>query len=271
MVPRVLFLSAGLILCELPLLAQSSWTMRSENPIIEVEYLHPFLKDDSNLSSAEVVTISSRIKSGSATAFIFELPWVSGTASPPSYLSSSLPGQTTSGSSIGNPYIGIEFGSEDTYFFGEFGVRLPLMPENYATALAGSIADFDRFEAYTPNVIQVGAALNLEPSLGAGFSCRLRLGPSLHFSSKTGRGSEDLINYSAILSYESQSVDAGAGILGRARVFGSSSNSSVEQLEGLLRLHIDHVHPALQLRAPLDAGLQTAYDLEVGLNLAVGF
>jgi hypothetical protein len=45
----------------------------------------------------------------------------------------------------------------------------------------------------------------------------------------------------------------------------------VEQLEGSLRFHIDHVHPAVQLRAPLDVDLQTVFDLELGLNLAFDF
>jgi hypothetical protein len=269
-VTRTVFLAAGLLCCASTLFAQSAWTMRSDNPTIEVEYLHPMLKENPYLSSADVVTFSTRVKSGRLTAFIFELPWVSGTATQ-NYVSSIFPGQATSGSTIGNPYIGVEFGSNDTYFFGEFGIRIPLMPNEYAPASAGLTADFDRFEAYTPNVIQVAAALNLNPPLGAGFSCRLRCGPSLDFSSKTGGGSEDLINYAAILSYETQSVEAGAGILGRASITGSSTNRSLAQIEGLLRLHIDHIHPAFQLRTPLDNGLRTFYNLEFGANLAFGF
>jgi hypothetical protein len=244
--------------------------MRGENSTIEVEYLHPFLKDNSYLSSADIVTLSSRIRAGSAAALVFELPWVSGALSVDESLASFF-GQSTRESQIGNPYLGLEMGSMSSIFFGEVGVRIPLMSEHAAaSAIAGINGDFDRFEAYSPQIFQIGGALNLKPALGAGFHCRLRLGPSFDFSTRSGGGSETLINYGVLLSYESEKVDAGAGVVGRASTT-SSSNQSVEQLEGSLRFHIDHVHPAVQLRAPLDVDLQTVFDLELGLNLAFDF
>jgi hypothetical protein len=261
-----LILIASLILAASPLPAQSIWTMRGERSALEVEYLHPVLKDGANPSSADIITISTRVRSGNTTAVTFELPWVSGTTS------SSFLFESQSQSAIGNPYLGIEFESDDKQFFGEIGVRLPLMSEQSTTAaIAGITGDFDRFEAYTPNIFQVGGALNLKPELGGGFSIRLRCGPYFDFSTRESGGSETLINYAAVLAFESESVGAGAGIAGRSNTAGNASNSTVGQFEGSLRLHVDKVHPALQLRIPLDEALQNLYDIELGINLAIQF
>ena len=255
-----------LFLCVSSLPAQSIWTMRGEQSTLEVEYLHPVLKEGSNPSSADIVTISTRVKSGNNSAIIFELPWVSGVTT------SSFLLQSQSQSAIGNPYIGIEFESNDKDFFGEVGVRVPLMAEQSNTAaIAGIIADFYRLEAYTPNIFQLRGALNLKPELGGGFSIRLHCGPSFDFSTRDGGGSETFLDYAVVLGLETESVGAGVGLIGRTSTVSNAVNSNVDQLEGILRIHIDRIHPALQLRTPLDDVLNNLYDLEFGINLAVQF
>ena len=240
--------------------------MRGERSTIEIEYLHPVLKEGTGLTSANIVTLSSRIKTGINSAVIVELPWVNGEAAENLFFA------TGGQSAIGNPYLGLEFESNDKEFFGEVGVRAPLMSEQSTTAaIAGIAADFDRFEAYTPNIFQVGGALNLKPELGSGFSIRLRCGPTFDFSSRESGGSETLINYAALLGYESESAGFGVGIVGRANTSQNTSNSTIDQFEGSIRLHADSFHPALQFRTPLDEGLSNLYDLEFGINLAVQF
>ena len=257
-----------LMLCASAVSAQSVWTMRGDNSTVEVEYLYPLILSQAYPSSVDIITLSSRIRVGDIASIIIEIPWISG----PAPLISGQSNSSNHQSWIGNPYIGTEIGSSNSMLMGEIGFRLPLMSEDAASsAIAGISADFARFEAYTPQVFQVCGAANLRPELGGGFSSRLRFGPAFDISTREGGGSETLLEYCALMVYESEIFDAGAGVVGRASITANSSNSSIEQLECLARLHIDNVHPALQLRTPLDESLRKVYDFEFGINLALEF
>jgi hypothetical protein len=81
-------------------------------------------------------------------------------------------------SQFGNPYLGLDAGSPQSGFQGEFGVRVPVVSDFTETAAAGSASDYiERIEAFLPDLVPIYLGVNYRVKTENGFGMRLRLVP----------------------------------------------------------------------------------------------
>jgi hypothetical protein len=249
--------------------AQSLWLDRRHDKAIGMEVLRPNFTNDDDGVSGLALFLSLRAPLSNQLRFVGELPFVNS-----NFESSSFFFESGSQSTIGNPYLGLEIGRQNSPVFGEFGVRLPLASEdNFGAALVGVITDFDRLEAFLPNTLPITGMLNYHYKLASGFTVRLRGGPSLLIYTGADNGGSDLfMGYSAQTGYESERVSILGGLTGRANLTEGGADfgeRSVHQLGFNASVGFGNVRPGLHFRLPLDDDLKESMDFVFGLNLGI--
>ncbi|MDZ7363851.1 MAG: hypothetical protein ONB46_24515 [candidate division KSB1 bacterium] len=254
----------------IPLAAQSIWLDRRHDQSLGLEVLIPdFKPEDGEGVSGWALFLSLRAPLSNQLRFIGEMPFVHADFESRSFLTSS-----SSQNSIGNPYLGLEIGRQGSPVFGEFGVRAPLASEDkFDAALVGLITDFDRVEAFLPNVVSISGMLNVHQVSETGFALRLRAGPSLLVSTEDEDDDTELsIGYSAQAGYETEAVSILGGVTGRANMTEENADfgeRSVHQLGFNASLGLGKVRPGVHFRLPLDDDLKEPLDFVFGLHLGV--
>lgn len=185
--------------------AQSIWLNQGRENSFAIEILKPDLEnsnfvDYSFLSSA--IFLSGRFLLGDNVVLVGELPFAH--ANQDIAIFNFLTGATTQETNeaqtlIGNPYLGLELGNPNSSTFTELGLRLPITPENKSIATEfGISSDFDRFEAFTPDVLTLTGKINSRQKRASQLVTHLRGGPTLLINTAgTGDDAELFFDYSA--------------------------------------------------------------------------
>ncbi|HJS46443.1 MAG TPA: hypothetical protein VJ773_00515 [Gemmatimonadales bacterium] len=176
-------------------------------------------------------------------------------------------------SALGNVYVGGEIGAPGATLAGHLGVYLPTAPGDAVDpALVGLLTDFDRFEAYLPDVIAVRGGLHYRQADPGGVRYGFRVGASGIAPTGGGGGSELLVDYGFLFGIEQDRVR----ILGTldGRLFATAGGGlgfaerTVHQAGVELTLLGGRVEPRLILRVPMDELLEDAGPM-VGLGATV--
>jgi hypothetical protein len=264
--------------------AQSPWLDRSARRSLDVE--SDFSTFDHSSVSTWFVTVRAPV--GATVHFVGELPYSRAGVQQPLMIPVG-PGYGYSGFAadalVGNPYLGFEFVPRTGPFWTEVGVRAPIVTENHALSyavawapspvgpasldpygveqalydratIAGTLADFDREEAFLPNQLPVrvafhyGLATRTEPAL----QLDLHGAPVIMFRVHEDPLLEDEqidIGYGATLRVVGRRERICAGIVRRWTAFGQVTTSAVGQLDMAADFLVGAVRPGLRVRVPL--------------------
>ncbi len=233
--------------------AQNLWRGRVTQSNVGIEFLKPNFTDRNAGTTGLVTTLSGAFTLRGGTALVVEMPFIFSSYSSPFGLSYDE-------SALGNPYLGLQFGPSGSSYYGDIGVRLPLMDEHQDLARGvATLADIDRFEAYIPHVFQASAAVNFDHEVAPSLRLLARIGPSFDVST-SGRGGTNLYaDYGVTFELQQQEFSLGAGYSARMILTsdaGSIDDRTIDEavLGGYFR--IDRLEPGLQARFPLDEYLR---------------
>jgi hypothetical protein len=112
---------------------------------------------------------------------------------------------------FGNPYLGIEMFSRKLSMSSEFGINLPIAPENnekngQAAAIGFMTNYIDRAEAFEPNRIPIYVGLNYYYKATSNLIMKYSGGTSLWFDSKGGEKMSSYLLYKLKVGYNIKKV-----------------------------------------------------------------
>ena len=259
----------GSLLVAAPLAAQQAWLGSGRAGEVSLEILRPDLKglgDQSFMSMA--MFLSGRFPLGRRMFLVTEIPIATGS------LSTSYFGFSTreSGSTVGDPYVGIEEG--DGTAFGELGVRVPLASENQAAPeLIGMAADLERTEAFAPKVATVSLFLNYRAAAPSGLTFRIRGGPLAWIATQTGvLGAHDAelwAAYAVQAGYAAPRFTLLGGIGGRAIITEDVTHRFTDQVVLSATFGSPSLRPGVSLRVPIDNDRDQLVGYSIGISLSV--
>lgn len=249
--------------------AQSIWLDRSPDKMLALEILKPSLKGEENVSfTTAAYFLTYRTPLSKNVRFVGELPFAHGDFGRQVNFFFTRFGP---GSTLGNPYLGVEVQREGSPMFVEIGARAPLTSDSQFQAVTtGLAADFDRMEAFMPNTIPFTGMLNYRQKSASGLAFRLRGGPSFLVGT-SGGGSQWLLGYSAQVGYETRPFNLNAGLSGRANLSGEGDygERSIHQLGLSANLGLGQFRPGVHFRMPLDQDTREGLNYVVGINLGI--
>jgi hypothetical protein len=259
-----------------PTAAQPFWMPRGEGKVaVMFEFLRPDIEsiDRSFLSSAYF--LSGRVMLSSGLRLVGEIPYANYKAT---FQSTDLNGieitVEESGSTVGNPYLGLELSPGDGPVFVELGVRAPLADEDQLAARSIGIAsDAARWEAFLPKAVLIQGAFNVREVTDSKVEYRMRLSPVLLISTDDtfyADGAELFGVYAWSIGYHGDHLRVGTGLSGRLVLtedFGNLGTRSVNQLD----LHADigswSLRPGFDLHLPV-GNLANSVPVVVGVNVS---
>jgi hypothetical protein len=268
-----------LFVMTVPVFSQINWMSPLHKPGISLEVTKvDFPTSDywyiSKSSSIEY-DLSARVKLVNGFYLLCEVPFVqsSGYFIERSY-GSGLPNYfkyNFNESSWGNPLIGLEVNEGNNGFLVRFSTRLPLADnEKYYARYFGRISAYDRWEAFSSNIITCYLDFGHIFAIPDHFQSRILLGSMLI---KPKSWNIDL--------YESLSTELWgdwrhfkAGVGYHAQYLITADNYSFDrrfehQIGFYCALSIGRIHPGIHLRMPLDKSLREIVNFSYGLNLTV--
>jgi hypothetical protein len=253
--------------------AQSLWLEPYSDPVIYVEILKPSFESVDLTLLSSVWFLSGRLSVSDDLVLVAEIPLAF--AEPDLDVQPLGPTvETEMEGALGNVYVGLDWRPASPEFFGELGVRLPLLDETDLASAVGFFTDFvDRFEAFSSDLVALQVAGNYMRHYPSGFALRLRFSPILDFFTDAEE-TEVYFHYSGQGRYEAEGLALGGGLAGRWAV---TSENAVENLSGTTIHHaalfgsyeIGRFRPGMQVRIPIDEDLRDFIDLTVGLTLGI--
>jgi hypothetical protein len=250
--------------------AQSLWIPRDREGSVMFEALLPgveFVQNEDSFTGAYF--LDARYPVSSNISIVGEMAYARLKGEYLIYLGS----PEVSSKTIGNPYLGVEVGGKESPFFGEFGIRAPLVDKNeFPAALTGEYSDVGRWDAFAPYVVPIHAAVNLRQRLPSGVFHRLRAGTVLLVATES-KAETDLYGvYSFLIGYEGRILRFGGGATGQMLITDNRGNlggRTINQLE----VHADagpwRVRPGIDVKLPL-GGASSLVSAVLGLSLSVG-
>ena len=250
--------------------AQQYWPDRGEGTVVRADFLKPFFKEEGYQFLTGTVFLSGSGPIGKSLRIEADIPLVRAGVS--------VPGLSEESSlRLGNPYVGLRIHRAGRPVSGYLGVRLPLTSEptsfgDNLTIDIGALSDFDRFEAFLPNVFTVRTGVELRSVSSAGFLVGAKLGPSLLVSTEGGGDDAELFaDYGVQGGYEGRAVRATIGLTGRLLVSegGSFSQRTEHVVTGAVELRRGPVRPSVLIRLPLEKSVREMTSVTIGFGLAV--
>ena len=248
--------------------AQEMWLGPREGGTAGLEVLWVNFKSSDfhqPLTSAALF-LTGRAPLGGAT-LVVEVPAANGR------FTSAWSSQVAAGTSIGDPYIGIETGHRAAPVFAEVGVRVPLMSESDAPAmLVGTSGDLDREDAFLSHIVTASAFLNYRAGAATGLQLRVRAGPLAWFASESRvLDHPELFGvYALQAGYVSSAFEVFGGLSGRAIITEQADNQFTDQFVAAAHLNLGPVEPGVSVRLPLDNGRPDVIGSAIGFSLRVG-
>jgi hypothetical protein len=245
---------------------QSLWTDQSGDRAVSVELMRPEFsgKDHADFMTS-VMYLSGRFSIGQNAAAEIELPYAR-------YGYSSDYGDHSE-SGVGNPYIGVRVNGEQ--ITSRVGVRIPVASTGDGDALSvGIISDYDRFEAFLPDVASLTASIARPSRLSDQVTLSFGAGPVLTVYTKDTQGDqvELFAQYFLLSAWEGAKVQVKAGFTGRALITEgnlSFADRSIHQFGIQAGLNSGTFRPGVHFRLPIDNDLGDAIDYVAGLNFTV--
>jgi len=266
----VLVFSMGLPSADLR--AQSISLRGKSGNWVSGEFFRPSYQSPGTLKlSGWILMLGVKANISERVALLAELPYANGKFDVPSNF---LPNDRSQAAII-NPYIGLEFLSRRQKTSVELGVRLPVADEGKGLAAqAGILSDFDRFDAFVPNILTINGLVNVNSVSPGGFAFRLRSGPNFWIVTDSNNGSGDdvelLLKYAGELGYDTQQLSLSAGISGLLIATESDldlGERTLHQFIAAATVGLGNVRPGIQFRLPLDE--DTGIDYVLGANVAI--
>lgn len=136
-------------------MSQSIWLPSSEGNSVSLEVFKADWAGDNNVTFASSAWfLTGRYQASPSIAIVGELPL--------SHFDSKSVGafNPEAENAIGNPYLGILFNPENSGLIGEAGVRVPITSDDkFGANLIGWFSEFDRWEAFIPDLLTVRGRL----------------------------------------------------------------------------------------------------------------
>jgi len=249
--------------------AQRYWHDDQGRDAFRIDAWMPFLKGDGHKFFTGALVPSASIRVGDGFRIEADVPVVRA--------SQDFGGTvgTQSAVRLGNPYIGLRIGEDEKPVAGSLGLRLPIgqNPKDAAGEQAvavGAIANFDDFEAYTPDVMTFRGTMEYRKLSAKNVLFGVKGGPSLqtNISGDPTIDTEISLDYGARVGYDGARALATLALTGRyllsvprapdtcpvtgpcpAKSFDARSD---HHLSGTLELRAGAVRPRVTLRIPLD-------------------
>ncbi len=242
----------------LPLQAQMPWTANLPSQGLALDFLRPKFGGGVTSLTSGAVFLSGRFAVGTNAAFKFELPYARAA------------GDAFSSSTIGDPYIGAEFGTARNTSF-ELGVRVPLTSESESAQIMGLYSDVLRAEAFLPNVLSVVTRVRFHRDYPTGLTVDLGGGPSVWAPTKGGGDPEVVLHQHVSGGYRGPKawISFGFGGLLILTEEGNFAERTIYQIGVSAGLSQGQVRPALHLILPLDSQINSNVDMVLGLGVAI--
>ncbi len=211
------------------------------------------------------------ITPGATWSLVAEMPFVTATSP------STILGPGTSATLPGNPYVGVRITRGPRWY--DLGVRLPVAKPDSASRnypdSAGVFGDFERHEAYEPDLAAFSAGLTQASFSGPrGFGTRFTLTGNVDVPVRTRSGQRTNLYASAdiLVGYLQPWLAALIGVNVNARLNNSTTiygEAISEQLLAGVILRTRNVRPTLGLRIPLSSDLSryTKTVFQAGLTI----
>jgi hypothetical protein len=256
-------LSFLLLLLTIATHAQSPWLPDATDKGIGVEFLKPFFSDSDGISFFSTTqTISGRFRVSDKAILVTELPF-----------SSFRIDSGDSEFALGNPYLGLIVNNSKKSYFLEAGLRVPLASDDkFGSFLVGLYSDYDRLEAYRPDMVSIIIKNNYLKRNDSGFILRLVGGLSFWVPTDDGGETEVLFDYGGHAGYDGTKIQVFGGFTGRLVITEADLNFSertIHQFGVFARYKSKNVHPGLLFKIPLDSILNDNVNIIMGLNLLI--
>jgi hypothetical protein len=243
--------------------AQTLWRGRSTASSVGLSFQRPKFSERNTEYSGLVFALAGEFALSPSTLLMVELPFMTASISSAFY--------SNDETAVGNPYLGVQFGSRESEFFGEFGVRLPFMEDG--NGLAGSIgvlADIEHFEAYVPHILQISASANAETEIAPTLWLLAKAGPDADIFTKGGGDGNLYLNYGATMQLRLEEFRAGFGYAARTLLNRSEfSDRTVDHVAIGGSYRFTHVELGLQARYSMDEYIRREIDFAYGLSVRV--
>ena len=246
------------------LFGQSLWPDQTGDRAVAVEFLKPDFEGDNNTDLLTSATfLSGRLLIGQSVVGEAELPFVR--------YGIDTGAIKRSESSVGNPYLGVRIKSPMLTY--RVGVRVPIATDDDGTTLtAGRLTDYDRFEAFLPDVFAIKGSVMGPVRLSDLVTLDIGGGPVILLSTKDN-GSNDLwAQYFVLARITTGNVTVKSGLTGVAILTESNldfSERTTHQFGLGATLNLGTVRPGLLVRIPLQKALTEDINYVVGLNVTV--
>ncbi|HEX9934482.1 MAG TPA: hypothetical protein VGB38_04735 [bacterium] len=275
---RIAFLSSLLFAAGLS--AQSFWLDQPDKAHVTLEYLRPDFKEEGWELKAFTAILSMRCPVGSRASLVAEIPYSYyyyhysySFYFFDEYVAYEDEDKETS---VGNPYVGLEFGDKSRPVYGEVGLRLPLASDKKMGAnTVGCYTDITRAEAFVTDMISASAMLNVRESVPSGLAYRLRFGPVLWFNTEGESGDDKVelwFNYNAQFGFETDRFLIRGSLMGRLWATQDELNfgeRTFHQIVLSTALRVGKCWPGVFVVIPLDDDIKDFMSSVAGLSLSV--
>lgn len=249
--------------------AQSPWLVPRSDRAVHLEILKPSFDEDwaEYTFTTFALFLSGRFAVGDNIVLVGELPFAT--------VGVEVEGFDESESTVGNIYLGAEFGGTDSPAFGEFGVRLPLTKDTDYFGFEFMFMDVvDRWEAFIHEVASVHAATNFRYAAENGLGFRGRFAPVVWFDAGDALADdvEFFVLYSAQALFQGANVAVSGGFSGRLWVTVEDADLGERTLHQFVlaaSYGLGRWWPGVQIRVPLDEDLTEAIGPAFCLSLGV--
>jgi hypothetical protein len=257
-----------------PLQAQRYWHDDQGGSAIRLDVAYPFLKGDNYNFPTFAAIPSASIRAGEGIRVEVDFPFVRA-----GYDYGSTTGSLTA-LRIGNPYLGFRVGDDSKPFSGVLGARLPIAenPKDAIGQLAiatGVASTFDDYEAFTPNIAGVRAALEGRWVNKGGLLLGAKLGGSILITTAGDPLVQTVkyIDYGGRAGFAGSSFQATVALTGRmasqATTGTGFSARTHHAATGAVELRKGIVRPRVSLRIPLDKDLKDVASAVLGLGVTI--
>jgi len=244
--------------------AQSILYDQGQQGHIRVEVNKPLFKGDGIGFFSIANFINGHFKLGSTNTLAVELPV--------SRFTGEGFGGDFSSTDIGNIGVAFQLRNQENANFFEFKARLPTADDDVLFGgSVGILTDYtERFTAFVPDLISVGANYFLTNNAGMGAYFRFKPGIDLLIPTQDEADNELLAYMSVAGGYRSEKIDWNAAIASAIIIteddidFGERIN---RQFISTVSFTSGSFHPGAIIRVPLGNDINEVYDLSIGVSL----
>jgi len=173
---------------------------------------------------------------------------------------------------VGNIWVGLSSRMTAATQF-EFGVFVPVMKHAADDYLEGAafLGDFDRFEAFMPDLLSIRARARSRTVSPTGLLLQGYLGATVMKNREANTDAETFADYAGGIGLVTPTLEFSTGVSGRFLLTedGTFGERSVHQVTLAIAAASGRVRPTAWARIPLDTELNDFFNLAVGAGVRV--